>query len=351
MRSFTRNKKIILNSLPFLGAVLIYTFVRLAIRDPFLVEKYYSVSVYPVIAKVFSHLSSLIPFSLWDLFWILIILLVISGLILVLIRRIRFGWYGLRVAQALALLYSFFYLSWGFNYFRPGIEARVGWESPKADSLIFRSILDSLIVNTNNSYTHVSSSEYSEIDNLVEESYGKNRTELGINYPNGIRRPKKMTLSFFFAKTGISGYFGPFFNEVHVNRKLLPIDYPFLLAHEKAHQFGITNEAEANLAAFVVCSTSDDRRLNYSGNLYVLLYFLNDAAKMRDYHEFIKRIDRKVIEDIRFRGKYYDALQNKTLEKVQTRANDAYLKSNHIKHGVLNYNEVVALVISWHQNS
>jgi hypothetical protein len=351
MQSCTRNQRIILNSLPFAIAALIFIFVRLSIRNPLLVENYYSEAIYPFIAKLFSSLSNIVPFSLWDIFWILIILLVLYGLILVLFSRIRFGWYVLRVAQAIALLYSLFYLSWGFNYFRPDIEARVGWKSPKADSLIFRSILDSLIVNTNASYTNLSSSEYSEIDRLVEESYSANRSELGIDYPNGRRRPKKMTFSFFFAKTGISGYFGPFFNEVHINRKLLPMDYPFLLAHEKAHQFGITSEAEANLAAFIICSTSDDMRLNYSGNLFVLLYFLNDATKMKDYHEFIKKIDRRVVEDVRFRGKYYDGLQNKTLEKVQSKANDVYLKSNHIKHVVMNYNEVVALVISWYGRS
>jgi hypothetical protein len=346
-----KRRRIILNSFPFALAAFIFILVRLAIRNPLLVEKYYSGAIYPFIAKLFSSISNIIPFSLWDIFWLLFILLILWGLIAVIFRRIRIGWYGLRLAQILALLYSIFYLTWGLNYFRPGIETRIGWERPKPDEQSFRSILDSLIVRTNSNRTNVSYPEYAVIDSLVEESYGKNRSVLGIEYPNGRRRPKKMIFSFLFAKTGISGYFGPFFNEVHINRKLLPMDYPFLLAHEKAHQFGITSEAEANLAAYIICSASDDKRLKYSGNLFVLLYFLNDASKMKDYHEFIKKIDQKVIEDIRLRAKYYDELENKTMEKVQTAANDAYLKSNHIKHGVMNYNEVVALVISWYHNS
>jgi len=131
---------------------------------------------------------------------------------------------------------------------------------------------------------------------------------------------------------------------------LFPLDYPYVLAHEKAHQFAITSEAEANLAAFVVCSTSEDKRLRYSAAINMLLYFLNDATGLTDYHEYVKKIDSLVISDIRARSKYYDTFQNKTLEKIQRKANDVYLKSNHIKKGIKNYNEVVALVISWQQN-
>ena len=89
-----------------------------------------------------------------------------------------------------------------------------------------------------------------------------------------------MIFSSFYSKMGLSGYFGPFFNEIHVNHYLLPLDYPFVLAHEKAHQFGITSEAEANLVAFVICVRSDDQRLRYSGYQSLLLYFLRDASHL-----------------------------------------------------------------------
>jgi len=344
-------RKIILFSWPFFLSALVFLSTKLAIRDTGLVEHYYSTGIYPFIAKFFSFFSNLIPFSLWDVFWVLIISLIIGGLILVIFRKLKFGWYSLRTAQLLALLYSFFYIAWGYNYFRPGIEKRNGWESPKHDELIFRSILDSIIIQTNCNYTSVSSSDYPEIDSLVEESYRKNSPELGINYPNGTRRPKRMLLSSFFIKSGVSGYFGPYFNEIHVNYYLLPMDYPFLLAHEKAHQFGITSEAEANLFAFVICITSEDQRLKYSGYQFLLLYFLRDATQMKDYQDYLNKIDSRVRMDLRFRQNYYQGLQNKRLSKMQTAANNAYLKVNHIEKGVKNYNQVVSLVISWYYNS
>jgi hypothetical protein len=156
--------------------------------------------------------------------------------------------------------------------------------------------------------------------------------------------------SSFFAKSGVSGYFGPFFNEVHLNYYLLPMEYPYVLAHEKAHQFGITNEAEANLVAFIICSTSDDKRLQYSGNVNLLLYFLSDGSQLKDIRDYIHKIDRRVIMDLRFQRRHWQGLRNQTLDDVQTAANNAYLKTNNIEEGVKNYNQVVTLVISYYQS-
>jgi len=344
------NKRHILNTLPFLIAGISFACVRIAVHNPEFVEKYYSNGLYPVIARLISWVSRLIPFSVWDIFWILTVIVVLSGLVLVIIRRLTILNYLLRAGQFLALLYAIFYITWGFNYFRPPIETRAGWEKVKAGEELFRSVLDSLISGANSSYIAVNESQYQLIDDMVEESYKENSEGLGISYPNGSRRPKKMVLSSLFVRSNVSGYFGPFFNEVHLNAYLFPLDYPFVLAHEKAHQFAITSEAEANLAAFVVCSTSKDKRLNYSAAINMLLYFLNDAVALPDYHDYLKKIDKQVLADIRERAKYYSTFQNKTLETIQRKANDVYLKSNHIKKGIKNYNQVVALVISWQQN-
>jgi hypothetical protein len=335
---------------PFMLALLVYLIVRFAVHNARFVETYYSTGIYPFIASLFSGLSNLIPFSLWDIFWLMTVVLIVAGLIMVFFRRIRPFRFGLRLLHFLALLYCFFYFVWGFNYFRPKIESRIGWEKPKADENVFRSILDSIIVHTNSSYISVSTSDYPTIDRLVEKSYLKNSRELGINYPNGTRRPKTMLFSSFFAKSGVSGYFGPFFNEVHLNYYLLPMEYPYVLAHEKAHQFGITNEAEANLAAFIICSTSGDKRLQYSGNVNLLLYFLSDGSQLKDIRDYVHKIDRRVIMDLRFQRRHWQGLRNQTLDDVQTAANNAYLKTNNIEEGVKNYNQVVALVISYYQS-
>jgi hypothetical protein len=336
---------------PFVIALIVLLSVRYAADNAWFVDLYYSEGIYPFIAKLFSAVSSQVPFSLWDIFWISIIVLLITGLVLAVIRKVRWRWYGLRILQTAALLYVFFYLVWGFNYFRPRIETRVRWEKQKPDDAVFRSILDSIIDHANSSYVSISPSDYPTIDQKIEESFHKNSKTLGINYPNGTRRPKTMIFSSFFAKSGVSGYFGPFFNEIHLNYYLLPMEYPFVLAHEKAHQFGITNEAEANLAAFVVCVTSGDHLLEYSGYVNLMVYFLSDASQMKDVKDYIRKINKPVILDLRFQRSHWQGLRNNTLDKVQTAANNAYLKTNNIEEGVKSYNQVVSLVISYYHNS
>ena len=344
-------KRILKISWPFCVALLVFISTKFAINHSNIVERYYSSGLYPVIAKYFSLFSNLFSFSLWDIFWALFILLIISGLLLSIFKKIKFSLYGLRTIQLLALLYSYFYLAWGYNYFRPGIQERIGWKTPDSSEIVFRSVLDTLIEKTNYNYVPFSSSDYPAIDKLIEESYRNQSPALGISYPNGRRRPKTMIFSIFYGKLGLSGYFGPFFNEIHVNKNLLPMDYPFTLGHEKAHQFGFTSEAEANLAGYVICVKSGDQRLRYSGYLTMLLYFLRDAAHTAGYKQYLSKIDKSVLNDIRFRQKYYDNLQNNTLSVMQTAANNSYLKANNIEKGVRNYNQVVSLVISWYYNS
>jgi hypothetical protein len=341
-------RKVILNTIPFLAALVVFAGVRTGIGSPELIEKYYSQGLYPVIASIVSSVSMIFPFSLWDLFWSISVILFVTGLIAVILKKINFSIYILRSGQFLALLYALFYLFWGFNYFRQPARERLEWAKTGTGEDLFYSVFDSLISGANKNYTRITFDEYSVIDSLVEDSYFRNRINLKVTYPGGVRRPKRIMFSSVFIRSDISGYFGPLFNEVHLNGYLLPVDFPFVLAHEKAHQFGIASEAEANLAAYIVCSSSDDLRLRYSSYMHLLLYFLGDASGTENYYDYLKKIDKRVLTDLRKRSRYYASLRNRTLGKMQNKANDIYLKSNHIKKGIINYNEVVELVILWY---
>jgi len=334
-------------SWPFILAVITFICVRFAVKNPLSVEEVYSDGFYPHFAAFFSSFSKLFSFSLWDLFWLVTILSLIAGIVLVIMKRLRLLTLLLLSAQILSVLYVYFYISWGFNYFRPGIDKRTELNLIKVDEKLFRSMLDTVIVYLNRSYAEVRLEDYPEINREVEESFERNSEILDIKYPGGFRRPKNMMFSNLIAKFGISGYFGPFFNEINLNSRILPMEYPFLLAHEKAHQFGISNEADANFAAFIVCSSAGDPKLRYSGYLALLLYFLEDAQYFHDYRDYLLKLDEPVIKELQFRQKYYFGLQNEAMGKAQETVYDAYLKSNHVTHGIKNYNQVVELAISW----
>ncbi len=338
------------NLFPFLAALVTFVMIELGADHPDLIENYYSRLLYPVISTLFSGVSGLIPFSLWDIFWTLFVFVALIILGRVLFGKIKFYKFLLRTLQLSALLYSFFYLSWGFNYFRQPIEKRLNWTRHIEKEDMFPTLLDTLISNANNSRVEISIADYRIIDSLVEASYLNNAAHFGYSYPNGSRRAKTMLYTWFFAKSGVSGYFGPFFNEVHLNGELLPTEYPFVLAHEKAHQFGISSEAEANFMAWYICNSSNDNRLKYSASIQLLQYFISDPYHHEAIREYLKRFDKKAMADIMAQRNHWKELRNETLDKAQTTANNAYLKSNKIHEGVMNYNSVVRLTIEWYLN-
>jgi hypothetical protein len=342
--------QIIKNALPFLIAGITWWLVEEGSNHPDLIENNYSKGLYPWVATALSALSNLFTFSLWDIFWSVVVLVVLLALGMVIARKIRVGAFLLRTLQITALLYSFFYFAWGFNYFRQPIEKRLNWSRHIEKEDMFPTVLDSLISYANASRVELAVSDYPAIDSLVEASYREHASHFGYDYPNGSRRPKTMLFTWFFAKSGVSGYFGPFFNEVHLNGVLLPTEYPFVLAHEKAHQFGIPGEAEANFMAWYICNASTDKRLKYSANIQLLQYFLSDPFHHEAIREYLKRFDKKAMADIMAQRNHWKKLRNETLDKAQTTANNAYLKSNKIHEGVMNYNSVVRLAIEWYLN-
>ena len=190
-----------------------------------------------------------------------------------------------------------------------------------------------------------------EIERLIEKSYNKLAPVLQINYPAGKRRAKNITFSRFFAKAGISGYYGPFFSEVHINKNNLPVEYPFVLAHEKAHQFGISSEAEANFYAWLVCSQSESKQLQYSANLYILKFFIYQGYQMEQYPEIIKELNGNVKNDFRRIQEHWLNLRNKKINKVASKVNDTYLKTNKIEKGIEDYYGVVKHVMDISQDS
>ena len=101
------------------------------------------------------------------------------------------------------------------------------------------------------------------------------------------------------------------------------------------------------LIAFIVCTRSADRRINYSGYQALLLYFMQDAQYFSDYYVYLKKLDKQVLDEIRFRQQYYYGLQNKVMEHAHEKIYDAYLKTNQVTSGIKNYNQVVELAVSW----
>jgi len=328
-----------------------FILTEIASKKPGLTERLYSEKLYPVIAGNLSKVSFFIPFSVDDLFYMTLILFSILLIILLAFRKISLTKTGKIVLNIVAICYTLFYFLWGFNYFRPNLNQRLNLEIRQPNLDEFLDIFRDLVIQTNKTYTSFDKFEKVEIDSLVEQSYDKLAPVLGLNYPLGSRFAKDITFSRFFAKAGISGYYGPFFNEVHVNTFNLPVEYPFVLAHEKAHQFGITSEAEANFYAWLVCSQSSSDKLQYSANLVVLQYFANQGYQLEGFSEIVQQLDEPVKNDLRRIREHWTQLRNEKIDRAAAKINDAYLKTNKVEKGIEDYHGVVKFVMEFELDS
>ncbi len=328
-------------------AITGFAITLLLSKHPDFTESWYSNGLYPVIAKILSPISSLFPFSIDDVFYTLLLLGIPTLLSLLLFKKIKPTRAGMLLLNTLSVLYISFYFLWGFNYYREDVNTRLELSNSNATSEEFRAVLEKLIDNTNQSYCTVDSMDKKSIDSLVEDSYSGLSEMLKIDYPSGVRKDKSITFSRFFARSGISGYFGPFFNEVHVNKETHPLEYPVVLAHEKAHQLGVTSEAEANFYAWLVCSQSTSQELRYAAGSFILRFFFNQAGNRNDYKELVSMIDPRVIKDFDLIREHWNKLRNEKMEKAATRVNDAYLKTNAVEEGVNDYYGVVQFVLDF----
>ena len=331
--------------------MVVFLLTQLASFFPEFTDKWYSQKTYPVIASVFSNISSVFPFSIDDTFYLLLITVFLVLLFSIIIKKISFSRALNLTLNTLAITFTAFYLFWGFNYFRSNLNQRLDIPEQNPDKEKFISQLEILIENTNKSYCSFEEFNKNQIDSLVEDSYKNLASALKIRYPLGKRKAKNITLSGFFAKAGISGYYGPFFSEIHVNNKILPVEYPFVLAHEKAHQFGITSEAEANFYAWLVCTQSPSKQLKYSANLTILRFFLYEGYQLKEYPEIIAKLDDRVKADFNKIRDHWDNLRNEKVDRIATKVNDAYLKSNKIEKGIEDYTGVVKFVMDFSQDT
>ena len=170
-----------------------------------------------------------------------------------------------------------------------------------------------------------------------------------MNKPSGHLRAKPMLISPMMSSVGVLGYMGPFLNEFNLNRDLLAVQYPFTYAHEMAHVLGISNEAEANLYGFLVCSHSTVPEIRFSGYFGLLSYVLGNAYQLlpeEEFKQWTETISPEVKEMYNQKVAYWQALYSPLVGEIQDTAYNWFLKGNNIPSGRKNYSEVVALLLA-----
>lgn len=328
-------------------AAILLLLIPILARHPQSVETIYTRHFYFGLTGLLSTASSALPFSLSEisLYGFAISLVVILTHTL----KQKLWKSGLKkITLLVAIIISWFYLGWGYNYFRLPLDEQLGLTEQETEisGTAFRENLLWCLNSANAHWRAVTDLPLPDLDEKIEQSYQRVLSDLNLPMAPGKRRPKHLLIPAVLNYTLTSGIFGPFFHEVHLNSELLSIELPFVLAHEKAHQMGYAREAEANFLAALVCFASTDSSVQYSGYFSLLGSFLGRAAAMAEADSLRQLLRPEVRADFRAVRQRYQKYMG-PISDMSHATYDAYLRANKIQEGMQNYSGVVELIMRW----
>lgn len=316
---------------------------------------FYANTLYIHVARPLFWFSSWFPFAVGDLFIACSVLGIIIYPIYAHYSLRRKAWMiFLKVIQFLLWIYVWFYLAWGLNYYQPNFYERT--QIPRvvySDTLLNR-FAENFIMELNASYVQPKSIDREKVSRLIQKSYEQLEENSGIHRPfHPQMRPKTMVFSSLASKVGVQGSMGPFFCEITLNSALLPENYPFSVAHEMAHVLGITSEAEANFYAYLLCTSSSDCMLRYSGYYQMLSYVLRDvqsALGNEAYKRLLSKVRPEILKEKAGEYQYWKDKYSPIIGSVQNYFYDLYLKQHRVDGGIKNYSYVIGLLLSYEQS-
>lgn len=331
-------------------ALTFFLLLQFLAQFPAFVEKYYSNTLYPVITVLVSNFAGQFNFSITEfMLWFLILISIPFTINRFRKKRTSVRRVLLNLATFIAVVYVWFYMFWGLNYLRQPLKTKLQLDTVQLPMDAFDSTFVQIIRRCNELNFAYSISELAQINATIDSSYDFVFEDLKLKKIAGYKGFKAFALNWLLNKTTTSGWFSPFFHEVHYNSDLLIFELPFIIAHEKAHQKGYSSESEANFLAFLVCTSSGDPLCEYSGYFQVLAHFLNALQDHPERKEFyLNALNRGVrfnLEEVRERWRSHMGF----VASLARKGYDLYLKSNNVKEGIDSYALVVDYIVRYEQ--
>jgi Protein of unknown function (DUF3810) len=339
----------------------------LAGANPSLIEYYYSRQLYPHIGRAVAFINKFLSFSLAEV----LLLILLAGLACGASWQVR-RLYLRRVAARTLVLSGLrgllwaagvvglaFSLLWGLNYQRQPLAQSLDLAPQRVKSDELAAICRTIIAEINRNYEASYAGDTQdaptrlplnrvELYAVLAAAYERQTPLLGGAAGSGFGPPKPIYFSRLLSRFSIAGIYNPFTGEPNFNTEQPDCDLPFAIAHEMAHQRGYAREDEADFIAFLVCINSSHPYVRYSGYLHAMnvLGLLARVAPRR-YNEVIIALAPGARADLERANSFW--LRNEgQLSQATYKVTNVYLRVNQVKAGLKNYNEVVALIISYY---
>jgi Protein of unknown function (DUF3810) len=307
------------------------------------IEHSYSNGVYPYWERIAYTITHPLPWSLGDLAALLGVAAIVWQIALFARRRRRRSPHLTALllgCAAIAGIYAlWFELSWGWNYARAPLETRVAFDAsrvtPSRAAALRRRAMSQM--NALAASAHARSAAPLDLIAL-EAAWLPAVQRAGDDWTPLVGAAKPTVADPFMLATGTSGFINPLTLNVALASDLLWFERPFDLAHEWSHDAAYAREDEANYLAILTCLRSPDPAVRYSGWFELFLYL---PQRRYAHREFVPL----VWQDFAALRKRNARHINVLLAHWSWRTYNLYLKSNRIKSGIANYDEVTRLML------
>jgi len=313
--------------------------------------------------KVLSAVTSVVPFSVWDLVIAGIAAASLTGLVLTVVKRKSFLRWLARVLFTVVFLFFLETLLWNLNHYGPRLKEEIGLEVSRYTDADLAEVLCYFYDSAADLAEAVPRSgsgaillpERSELMRTAGRAY-EPLGETAEIFRNGSLSPVKyQTLgSLVLPWFGIAGEFVGFTGEASVPLGDTTANVPFSMCHEAGHRLGIASEEDANFAAFLACEASEDACFRYSGFYTAFIYCYNalyesDESALREVMSLRSGSGYdKVLSDCSFASEYY-AQYDGPMEEVGEKVNDTALRAFSEDDGTRSYSLVVNELIAWYR--
>ena len=344
-----------------LGAIAL-ALGRLADRYTTLVDM-----IYPYVTRtvqdVLAQWSSTVPFCLWQVGLMLLLIGVVALLGLVIVLH----WNPVRFFGWVLALVSFLYLGntlvYGLNYYAGSIATDIRMQ-------VYEYTVDELTDaaeyyrdEANALASQMSRDEngdlvYSDLETLAQQAGSGFETLVrsrSFSVMGGSNLPvKKLGWSGMYTAMGVTGTTVGLTGEAAVNPNIPEVSMPFTICREMAHRKCIATEGDSNFAAFLACQANESLEFRYSAYYMAYRYCLEalNNAKSNEAKVAAESLAQGENEFLRHDMEAYQRFFNRNLNEKASRlantVNDTYLKVSGDEDGLDFANSVSDLLVSWH---
>jgi hypothetical protein len=309
------------------------------------VERLYSTGLYPITQHALTSVSNRAPFALIDV----LILTIAGGWVATLVRaiarargaRLRAApGFAARTAALVAAMYLVFLIVWGLNYRRVPLADKLQFNAAAVSPDAARTLAATAVERANALYARAHAA--GDRTDLAG-AFARTQRDLGAVRLAVPGRPKTTLLDVYFRRAAVDGMTDPYFLETLVSADLLPVERPFVVAHEWSHLAGYADEGEANFVGWLTALRGSDGD-QYSGWLFLYGEILG-SVDASDRTAIAARLAAGPRADRRAIAERVRRHVNPRVSAVGWRVYDRYLKANRVEAGTASYAEVVRLAL------